>query len=73
MDGTEVRISPAVGGVVVDPADATSLEHVAFLLGLPFDLAGFWAWARNDPVLGALAGLLGATGRRCSPTRGKRW
>jgi DNA-3-methyladenine glycosylase II len=31
---------------------------VSFLLGLPFDLAGFWSWAHRDPVLAALAGPL---------------
>jgi DNA-3-methyladenine glycosylase II len=58
VDGAEVRIAPAPGGVEVERDDAGALEHVSFLLGLPFDLVGFWAWARDDPVLGALAAPL---------------
>ena len=58
VDGAEVRISPAVGGVHVMPAEPAALEHVSFLLGLAFDLAGFWAWARDEPVLRELAGPL---------------
>ena len=29
-------------------------REVAWLLGTPFDLDGFWAWAEAEPVLGAL-------------------
>ena len=58
VDGTEVRIAPTAGGVLVEPGDPGSLANVSFLLGLPFDLAGFWAWARAEPVLGDLAGPL---------------
>jgi 3-methyladenine DNA glycosylase/8-oxoguanine DNA glycosylase len=92
VDGTEVRIAPTAGGVLVEPVllaqagnplaripdaqtpegvslrrsraeSATRLRkevvaRVSFLLGLPFDLAGFWAWARDEPVLGDLAGPL---------------
>jgi DNA-3-methyladenine glycosylase II len=57
---TEVRIAPAPGGVSVEPEGAAALEHVSFLLGLPFDLAAFWSWARGEPVLAALAGPLAA-------------
>jgi DNA-3-methyladenine glycosylase II len=58
VDGTEVQIAPAPGGVLVEPDDAGALEHVSFLLGLPFDVAGFWAWARYEHVLRQLAGPL---------------
>jgi DNA-3-methyladenine glycosylase II len=58
VGGTEVRIVPAPGGVLVEPAHSAALDHISFLLGLPFDLAGFWAWARAEPVLRALAAPL---------------
>jgi DNA-3-methyladenine glycosylase II len=58
VDVTEVRIAPSPGGVSVEPAGAAVVQHVSFLLGLPFELARFWAWARSEPVLGALAGPL---------------
>ena len=58
VDGTEVRITPTPGGVFVDPVNDAVLEHVSFLLGLPFDVAGFWAWAQDEPVLRALASPL---------------
>jgi 3-methyladenine DNA glycosylase/8-oxoguanine DNA glycosylase len=47
--GREVRIESAPGGVLVEP-DA----DVSHLLGLPFDLDGFYAWARGDEVLRGL-------------------
>lgn len=43
----EVRIEAAEGGVDVDPFEPA----VASLLGLPFDLDAFYAWARGDTVL----------------------
>jgi DNA-3-methyladenine glycosylase II len=52
--GEEVRIEAAPDGVLIHSDDAEAREHVSFLLGLPFDLAGFWARARRDPVLAAL-------------------
>jgi DNA-3-methyladenine glycosylase II len=58
VDGTEMRIAPVAGGVLVEPDDPAVLLHASFLLGLPFDLAGFWAWARDEPVLRELAGPL---------------
>lgn len=52
--GREVRIEAAAGGVAVEPLDRAIHAEVSWLLGLPFDLTGFWAWARADPVLGRL-------------------
>jgi DNA-3-methyladenine glycosylase II len=46
VNGREVRIEAAPGGVDVEPA-----EDVGELLGLPFDLDGFYAWAQGDDVL----------------------
>jgi DNA-3-methyladenine glycosylase II len=44
--GREVRIEAAEGGVLVEP-DA----DVRHLLGFPFDLDAFYAWAQGDDVL----------------------
>jgi DNA-3-methyladenine glycosylase II len=52
----EVRIEAAPGGVVVEPLDAQIEPVVRTLLGGPFDLGAFGAWARHaDPVVGRLA------------------
>ena len=53
--GREVRIEAAAGGVAVESFDRAIEAEVSWLLGLPFELAGFWAWARADPVLRRLA------------------
>lgn len=55
VDGKEVRIVPAPGGVSVEPADDAIAEEVGRLLGLPFDLQTFHAWAASEPVLGTIA------------------
>ncbi|HSB37963.1 MAG TPA: hypothetical protein VLD13_02650 [Gaiellaceae bacterium] len=47
----EVRIEPAPGGVRVEPLDAGTRPVVRKLLGLEFDLDGFYAWAREEQVL----------------------
>ena len=49
--GREVRITPADGGVQVEPLDATIEPVVRKLLGLEFDLAAFHLFAQCDPVL----------------------
>jgi len=49
--GREVRIEAADGGVRIDPPDRALAGAVRRLLGEPFDLAGFEAMARQDPVL----------------------
>src|SRR5690348_13043777 len=53
--GREVRIAAAPGGVELDPFDDAIVEQVGWLLGVPLDLEGFWAWARDEPTLAALA------------------
>src|SRR5262249_25783749 len=55
VQGREVRIVAAPGGVTVDPADDAVAEEVGRLLGLPFDLEPFHAWAASEPVLGPIA------------------
>ena len=52
--GREVRIEAAEGGVEVDPLDAETEPVVRLLLGLPFDLDAFSAWAAEDEVLAAI-------------------
>ena len=72
--GREVRIEPAPGGVDVTPYDEAIEVEVLHFLGLPFDLDGFYAWAKSDEILGRLATGLArlpaaAAGR---PVRGPR-
>ncbi|HEY7730398.1 MAG TPA: hypothetical protein VH950_05800 [Gaiellaceae bacterium] len=68
--GREVRLRAAPAGVRVDPAGAAVELEVAFLLGLPFDLAAFWRWAGGEPVLAAHAAAL--AGYR-PPLQPDRW
>jgi DNA-3-methyladenine glycosylase II len=55
VGGREVRIEPASGGVRIEPGSAAVDRTVGRLLGLPFDLDPFRAWAARDGVLGRLA------------------
>ena len=54
VDGREVRIRAAPGGVDVELLDDRTRTDVLKLLGAEFDLAAFYAWAANDDVLGPL-------------------
>jgi DNA-3-methyladenine glycosylase II len=49
--GQEVRITPADGGVQVEPLDAAIEPVVRKLLGLEFDLISFHRFAQGDPIL----------------------
>ncbi|MGB2952579.1 MAG: hypothetical protein WBB74_04195 [Gaiellaceae bacterium] len=51
VGGREVRIEPAPPGVSVEPLDPEIQAVVGKLLGLEFDLEGFYNWAAGDPVL----------------------
>ena len=51
VDGCEVRIEPAPGGVDVQPLDERIEAEVGHLLGLPFELEPFRAFAATEPVL----------------------
>ncbi|HLB19661.1 MAG TPA: hypothetical protein VK613_11075, partial [Gaiellaceae bacterium] len=51
VDGREVRITPAEGGVDVEPFDASIASVVGKLLGLELDLPPFLEFAQEDPVL----------------------
>lgn len=50
--GAERRITAAPGGVDVEPWDDAAEPELLRFLGLPFDLAGFHAWAANQPPFG---------------------
>ena len=51
VDGREVRIESAPGGVDVEPLDAATETVVRHYVGGPFDLGDFYAFAQDDPVL----------------------
>jgi DNA-3-methyladenine glycosylase II len=53
-----VRIEAAPGGVDVEPLGAATEPVVGSLLGLPFDLDAFYAFAESEPVLARLADRL---------------
>jgi DNA-3-methyladenine glycosylase II len=55
VNGREVRISPANGGVQVDPLDAVTEPVVRKLLGLGVELEPFYAFAQGDRVLATAA------------------
>src|SRR5262249_44845909 len=50
----EVRIAPGRGGVQVEPLDDETRPVVLKALGAEFDLAAFYDWAQDDPVLAQL-------------------
>ena len=59
VDGREVRIAAAPGGVDVEPLDAATEPVVGKLLGAELDVAGFSRFAADaDPVLARLAKAL---------------
>jgi DNA-3-methyladenine glycosylase II len=51
----EVRIESAPGGADVEPLDDETAPIALALLGAPFDLEAFYAWAQDDSVLRGLA------------------
>jgi DNA-3-methyladenine glycosylase II len=56
--GCELRIEPARGGVRIRPGDIDGAAEVSYLLGLPFDLDAFRAWAATQPVLAEIVAAL---------------
>jgi len=58
VDGREVRITRAEGGVNVEPLDDEIEPVVCKLLGLEFDLPPFHAFAQGDPVLAGAVRLM---------------
>ena len=65
--GREVRVETAPGGVRIEPAVDGAAEHVGFLLGLPFGLEPFRAWAERDGVLAPLVSSLAGFRPTLSP------
>jgi DNA-3-methyladenine glycosylase II len=60
VDGQEVRITEAPGGVDVEPLDSEIEPVVRKLLGAEFDLDAFYVFAGGEPVLASLVeGLRG--------------
>jgi DNA-3-methyladenine glycosylase II len=58
IDGREVRIEAAKGGVDVQPLDAVIEPVARKLLGAEFDLDDFYAFAQHEPVLAGLVAEL---------------
>jgi len=56
--GREVRVTAADCGVAVEPWSDDAALEIGQLLGVPFDLAPFRAWAADDPVLGPIVEAL---------------
>ncbi len=56
VDGRDVRIAAAPGGVDVEPLDAEIEPVVGTLLGADFDLASFYEFAGGDAILAELVG-----------------
>jgi 3-methyladenine DNA glycosylase/8-oxoguanine DNA glycosylase len=54
VGGRELRIEAAAGGVEVEPLDAETEPVARAVLGLPFDLDPFYAWAAGDELLSRL-------------------
>ena len=54
VEGRELRIEPAPGGVLVEPLTNGDSPVVLTLLGAPFDLPAFYHFAQADPVLACL-------------------
>ena len=58
VDGREVRIAARPGGVDVEPLDDATRPVILQLLGAPFDLPPFYAWADEDPLLSPIVDRL---------------
>lgn len=58
IDGTEVRIEEEPGGVRIEPGGLEAATQVSFLLGLPFELDAFRAWAAQQRVLAEVVARL---------------
>ena len=58
VDGREIRITSAEGGVDAEPFDEAIERVVAKLLGLELDLPSFFEFAQRDPVLADAVRLL---------------
>jgi DNA-3-methyladenine glycosylase II len=68
VDGREVRIEAAAGGADVEPLDARTEPVVRRLLGEPFDLDAFYAFATTDSQLASLVSRLRGLRPPLAPT-----
>jgi DNA-3-methyladenine glycosylase II len=68
VDGREVRIAAATGGADVEPLDARTAPVVRLLLGEPFDLDSFYAFATSDAPLAQLVSRLRGLRPPLAPT-----
>ena len=57
--GREVRVTAAQGGVEIEPWSEDGAAEIGRLIGLPFDLGAFRAWAAETAVLGPIVDALG--------------
>ena len=69
MAGQEVRIEPEPGGVRIDPGSLEAAAEVSYLLGLPFELDDFRAWAMEDAVLAEIVAKLPGFRPTLTPNR----
>jgi DNA-3-methyladenine glycosylase II len=67
--GQEVRIEPEPGGVRIDPGSLEAAAEVSYLLGLPFELDDFRAWAMEDEVLAEIVAKLPGFRPTLTPNR----
>jgi DNA-3-methyladenine glycosylase II len=56
--GREVRVTAAPDGVAIEPWSEEAARGIGRLLGLPFDLDAFRAWAVEEPTLAPIVELL---------------
>jgi DNA-3-methyladenine glycosylase II len=68
VDGREVRIAAAPGGVDVDPLDPETEAVVRRLLGAPFDLDSFYGFATTDGELASVVTRLRGLRPPLAPT-----
>jgi len=67
VGGRELRIEAAEGGVDVEPLDAETESVARAVLGLPFDLDAFYAWAAGDELMRGLVARLAGFRPSLSP------
>src|SRR5262245_60794505 len=58
VDGVEVRVTSAPGGVAIEPWSEGAAAEIGRLLGLPFDLGTFRTRAELDPTLAGIVAAL---------------
>ena len=73
LDGREVRIEPASGGVRIAPGSTALAGLVRRYLGEPFDLDAFAASRRPNRSGPGSSRRCAASGLRSSRTRSRRW